>query len=148
MGLILQEELEFSGSGRKLSTATIFYDKTLILKLHDQQLNQGSRGQLWPIGKGMCFIRTKPSHTHRQRLAISSASFIGSFLCIYLLVPTWHQLITIWFYSWRTGLKLTSKKACQNGLSQFFANRDEVFSERDMMVLPSKWQLVTEHNGV
>ncbi|KYM92279.1 hypothetical protein ALC53_01118 [Atta colombica] len=40
---------------------------------------------------------------------------------------------------------LTARK--ENRLSQFFANRDEGFYERDIMELPSKWQQVIKQNG-
>ena len=45
------------------------------------------------------------------------------------------------------GEKLTSREACENRLSQFFANRDKSFYERGIMKLPSKWQQVIEQNG-
>jgi len=43
--------------------------------------------------------------------------------------------------------KFASREACENRLSQFFANRDEGFYERGIMELPSKWQQVIEQNG-
>jgi len=45
------------------------------------------------------------------------------------------------------GEKFASREACENRLSQFFANRDEGFYERGIMKLPSKWQQVIEQNG-
>ncbi|XP_011050533.1 PREDICTED: histone-lysine N-methyltransferase SETMAR-like [Acromyrmex echinatior] len=43
--------------------------------------------------------------------------------------------------------KFASREACENRLSQFFANRDEGFYERGIMELPLKWQQVIEQNG-
>ena len=43
--------------------------------------------------------------------------------------------------------KFASREACENRLSQFFANRDEGFYERGIMELSSKWQQVIEQNG-
>ena len=43
--------------------------------------------------------------------------------------------------------KLTLREACENQLSQFFANRDKSFYEKGIMKLPSKWQQVIEQNG-
>ena len=45
------------------------------------------------------------------------------------------------------GEKFASREACENRLSQFFANRDKGFYERGIMILPSKWQHVIEQNG-
>lgn len=45
------------------------------------------------------------------------------------------------------GVKLASRKACENWLSEFFANRDKGFFERGIMKLPSKWQQIIEQNG-
>jgi len=45
------------------------------------------------------------------------------------------------------GEKFASREACENPLSQFFANRDEGFYERSIMELPSKWQQIIEQNG-
>lgn len=42
------------------------------------------------------------------------------------------------------GKKFTSREACENWLSHFFANRDDGFYE---MKFPLKWQQVTEQNG-
>ncbi|KAG5308008.1 SETMR methyltransferase, partial [Acromyrmex insinuator] len=44
------------------------------------------------------------------------------------------------------GEKFALREACENRLSQFFANRDEGFYERGIMELPSKWQQVIELN--
>jgi len=38
------------------------------------------------------------------------------------------------------GAKFASREACENRLSQFFTNRDKGFYERGIMILPSKWQ--------
>ncbi|CAK9834554.1 Histone-lysine N-methyltransferase SETMAR [Anthophora retusa] len=46
-----------------------------------------------------------------------------------------------------TGVKLATREACENHLSQFFANRDKDFYERGLMKLPSKWQQIIEQNG-
>jgi len=45
------------------------------------------------------------------------------------------------------GEKFASREACENRLSQFFANRNEGFYERGIMKLPSKWQQIIEQNG-
>jgi len=45
------------------------------------------------------------------------------------------------------GENFTSREACENRLSQFFANRDEGFYERGIIELSSKWQQVIEQNG-
>ena len=42
--------------------------------------------------------------------------------------------------------KFVSREACENRLSQFFANKDEGFYERGIME-SSKWQQVIEQNG-
>ncbi|CAD6999607.1 unnamed protein product [Ceratitis capitata] len=38
--------------------------------------------------------------------------------------------------------KLASREACENWLSEFFANRDAAFYERGIMKLASRWQQV------
>lgn len=45
------------------------------------------------------------------------------------------------------GLKLTSKEACENHLSQFFAQKTQKFYTDGIMALPEKWQKVIEQNG-
>lgn len=45
------------------------------------------------------------------------------------------------------GEKFTWSEACQNRLSQFFANSEEGFYETGIIILPSKWQQVIEQNG-
>jgi len=43
------------------------------------------------------------------------------------------------------GEKFASREACENRLSQFFANRDEGFYERGVMKLPSSYRTKTVH---
>jgi len=39
-------------------------------------------------------------------------------------------------------VKLTSKEACENHLSQFFARKSQKFYSHGIMVLSQKWQVV------
>lgn len=45
------------------------------------------------------------------------------------------------------GVKLTSKEACENHLSQFLAQKTQKFYSDGIMILPQKWQKVIEQNG-
>ena len=45
------------------------------------------------------------------------------------------------------GTNLASLEACENWLSEFFANRGKSFYERGIMKLDSRWQQVIEQNG-
>ncbi|XP_018306549.1 histone-lysine N-methyltransferase SETMAR-like [Mycetomoellerius zeteki] len=44
-------------------------------------------------------------------------------------------------------VNLTSKKVCENYISQFFAKRSEIFYIEGIMTLPEKWQKVIDQNG-
>jgi len=46
------------------------------------------------------------------------------------------------------GVKLTSKEACKNHLSQFFVQKSQKVFSNGIMVLPQKWQKVVEQNGI
>jgi len=45
------------------------------------------------------------------------------------------------------GVKLASKKACENHLKQFFDQKPQKFYRDGIMVLPQKWQNIIENNG-
>ena len=45
------------------------------------------------------------------------------------------------------GTKLASREACENHLSQFFAQKSHKFYSDGIMVLPQRWQKVVEQNG-
>ncbi|OAD54130.1 Histone-lysine N-methyltransferase SETMAR [Eufriesea mexicana] len=61
------------------------------------------------------------------------------------LVPSGYHLFLSMANNF-AGEKFASREACENRLSQFFANRDKDFYERGIMELPSKWQQVIEQN--
>ena len=43
--------------------------------------------------------------------------------------------------------KLATRESCENGLSEFFDNREASFYKRGIMNLASRWELVIEQNG-
>ncbi|CAD6994021.1 unnamed protein product [Ceratitis capitata] len=45
------------------------------------------------------------------------------------------------------GEEMASREACENRLTQFFANKDKVFYEGGVMMLPLQWQKVIEQDG-
>lgn len=98
----------FGGIGRELSTTSCFPTaKLLILTCTVNNWTvwrkQSPRsGQLWPIEEELCSIRTTPGRTHLWWLARSSGSLVGRFLCIHLIVRTWHQVIITCSRPWHT----------------------------------------------
>lgn len=149
MSLIPQEGLEFNGIGRKLFTATIFYDKTLILKLHGQQLNRlkkaitKERPALDNRRRNVFHLDNDRPHTlivtrHKLR-ELYWELFMHQSYYSSDLAPTDYHLFLSMANSF-AGEKITSKKACPNRLSQFFDNRDEGFYEMGIMVFLSIWQ--------
>ncbi len=45
------------------------------------------------------------------------------------------------------GVKLASREACENYLSQFFAEKPQKFYTDGIMSLEEKWQKVVDQNG-
>ncbi|CAD6994020.1 unnamed protein product [Ceratitis capitata] len=45
------------------------------------------------------------------------------------------------------GEEMASREACENRLTQFFANKEKVFYEEGVMMLPFQWQKVIEQDG-
>lgn len=130
MSLMPQEGLEFNGIGRKLSTAAIFYDKTLILKLHGQQLNSlkeaitkerpalaNRRGNVFHQDNSRPHTSIVTRHKLRElywELFMHQSYYSSD------LAPTDYHLFLSMAKSFG-GEKLTSKKAHQIRLSQFLA---------------------------
>lgn len=62
------------------------------------------------------------------------------------LAPSDYHLFRSLQYS-LNGVNLTSKEACENYLSQFFAQKSQKFYTDGIMALPEKWQKVIDQNG-
>jgi len=45
-------------------------------------------------------------------------------------------------------VKLTTKKACDNHLSQFFGQKSQKFYNNGIIVLSQKWRNIVEENGI
>lgn len=96
--------------------------------------------QIWPIKEELCSIRIISGDSHQYWLVRSFGSWLGRFLCTYLIVRIWHLCTHLivrnivkwflrvldygeWFFCW----KIYFHKSLSNLIEypSFFINRDE-----------------------
>jgi len=93
--------------------------------------------QNWSTGKPSSSIMTMLDSTHLWRPVKNWENLVGKFWCNNFIVLTLHQIIICFDLYFLNDVKLISKEACENHLSQFFPRKSQWFYR--IMVLSQKW---------
>jgi len=128
---------------RLILTSTVNNWKNYIKQSRESDQN-------WLLGKTSSSITTTLYVTHIWRLIKNWENLVGKLGCIYFIVLILQHQNHL-FRSLQNSLndvKLTSKKAYENHLSQFFAQKSQKFYSYEIIVLSQKWQKMNKKRHI